>query len=640
MNDGQRSRIEDQAIRVNQGTGVDGNLLAVGRLHGAKPPRTRSDHGLVGREFALATNMSVTTAFEELAAWIEGAATQAVDAKLVPGASLAERRRLGALGGVVRELVRAQSLASWPPDLTDWLSLGPSVPAAVIDAAELALADEPDSVLANLYARLVSGVNRRLLGTFFTPAPEVELMLDMWESNEAAPATVVDVGAGVGVFTASAASRWPSAAIYGVDVNPVTLGMLALRVAGHFPLVPEASGLAGIRLVRDDYTAWIGEASRTIQGPRLILGNPPYTRAQLLSVEDRVRLTQAAGGLCGSRASLSTLITAISLRHLGPDDGLCLLLPAQWLESQYAQPLREHLAHLSRRRVELRLVDSWRFVDAQVDAVALLVGRERETSQRLCVANWRSEESRSVERATLGAREWRSLFAGPSSLVSLGGTTPSDDAPPSLLSNYCTVRRGVATGANEFFVLNDEEASRHSLPRSRLLPLARRLFNFNQLLDAKAFDALPSNEKRWLLNADRKHRISGSALDRYLCSGEESGFDERTLCRSRKGEWYDLRHDIVFPDVIVGPMTRERIRIVENVLCCAITNNLYGWRWRDGVPKKTRALILSWLRSVEGQVAMLASARRQGDGLFKLEPTAIANLEIPVAVARPPITPI
>src|SRR5262249_28397609 len=144
-------------------------------------------------------------------------------------ASALERRRLGALGGVVRDLVPADERAAWPPDVVEWLEAGPAAPSKVVSAVKKAIASDPDESLAALYGHLVSGASRRALGTFFTPSPEVKMMLDMWGRSEETPSTVVDVGAGVGVFTASAAERWPEASVFGVDINPVTLGLLALR---------------------------------------------------------------------------------------------------------------------------------------------------------------------------------------------------------------------------------------------------------------------------------------------------------------------------------------------------------------------------------------------------------------------------
>lgn len=563
-------------------------------------------------------------------AWLGVADVLPMDGKFVPGASETERRHLAALGGLVAALVPNRVAQSWPHEILSWLDAGPKPPKGVVLAAKEALHDDPDAALANLYAEMVSAESRRSLGTFFTPAQEVQLMLDMWGEQDR-PATVVDVGAGVGVFTALAVKKWPLAEVYAVDVNPVTLGLLGLRMFGVSPINRASARKPGVRLVRDDYVSWISHHGEGTTPPRLILGNPPYTRAQLLPMEDRIRLGELSDGLCGARSSLSALITAISLRHLGPEDGLCLLLPAQWLESHYAQPLRDYLARLTRRWVELRLVDSWRFPDAQVDAVALLVGPERPEEQPFHVATWRSENPRAVRRGSLVGTQWRNLFdSAPRSVAEAGATTYS------VLKDYCTVRRGVATGANEFFILNEAKVAEHRIPAKRLLRLARRIGHLGNKLDDKAFESQEAKEKRWLLNVVAGQWHSGGALDEYLKLGERLGYDDRYLCKKRKNAWYDLTHDLVVPDIIVGPMTRGSIRVVENPAGCAIANNLYGWQWHEEVSNTVRYRILRWLRSEPGQQALLISARSQGNGLIKIEPRALSTVPIPADVATPP----
>jgi predicted RNA methylase len=578
----------------------------------------------------------MTVDFDSFRDWLRTGAAEPIAAKLVPGASTVERQRLAALGGLVRQLVPPSERTSWPSDVVDWLSCGPTAPDEIVFAARHAIADDPDKSLAALYGELVSNVSRRALGTFFTPSPEVKLMVDMWEHFEEAPSTVVDVGAGVGVFTISAAERWPEAHVFGVDINPVTLGLLALRVwLSPLPSASVSGSTSGISLIRDDFTTWMVDSWSDTETPRLILGNPPYTRWQLLSTEDRVRLRKAANGLCGSRASLSTLITAISLHHLGRSDGLCLLLPAQWLESQYAVPLRNYLAGLTRRRVEVRLVESQLFPDAEVDAVALLVGRERDEEQPFCIAMLTpDDEATPVDRTRLVDKQWRQLFNSRSSKPLALDLLQPHSSTNSKLSDYSVVRRGIATGANSFFVMSDHDAIRNQIPSDCLLRLVRRLNHYPDVIDDHAFNMAGGDEKRWLLHVTRVRRSEDNAVDQYLKIGEATGIAARYLCRERKSAWYDLTHDLFTPDVIISPMTRGRVSFVENQVGAVITNNLYGWRWLPAVASVTRTAIIDWLRSDTGQTTVLAAARQQGAGLRKIEPSDLAKIVIPSSIAR------
>jgi hypothetical protein len=123
-------------------------------------------------------------------------------------------------------------------------------------------------VLAVLYEGIVSGRNRRRLGTFFTPASVVNFMLDSAEKMLPRPAVVIDPGAGVGAFSLAAKRQWPMVEVFAIDVNIATLGLLAAR--------PQAA----INIVYQDFLTWAVGSAVPAAKPRLWIGNPPYTRHQ------------------------------------------------------------------------------------------------------------------------------------------------------------------------------------------------------------------------------------------------------------------------------------------------------------------------------------------------------------------------
>jgi len=507
------------------------------------------------------------------------------------------------------------------PELARWLD-GPRAPTAVIEAARTLLHSRREEGLASLYARLVSAKSRRTLGTFFTAPPEMNWMVERWADLHGAPSTVVDVGAGVGIFTAAAARRWPDARVWAVDVNPITLGLLALRVQLDFPIQASDSSTPGVRLVLEDFTRWMLSGWGGLGARRLILGNPPYTRLQLLAQDQRTRLLEVAGGLCGSRSSLSAIITAQSLLALGEDDGLCLLLPAQWLESDYAAGLREKLWRSRHRRVEMRLFDQDPFEDATVDAVALIVGPREAAPQPIVFTVSGGNDERVLTDRMSTPREFRSLFRA---------ATRSDQSHPdtTVLAKALTVRRGLATGANAFFTVTAEEADERGLPKSALRPLIRRLFNLPDKVDSAVLEEIPPTRRWLLLSASEEMVASDPVLRRYIKEAEvEHGLDRRHLCAQRS-VWYDLRREIQTPELIIGQSTQDTFRIVENPARAAILNNLYGLTWNERVPTERRVELLGWLRSDNGQAAIRSASRQQASGLHKIEPRALSQLAIP-----------
>jgi len=561
-----------------------------------------------------------------LEVWLRDPSHEEVEAKWVPGLNTAERKALAAVGGVAMGVLGAARLLTLPSDVRSWMDAAPTPPFEAQREFRRMLQADPDLALASLYSAIVRREHRRQLGTFFTPSAEVKLMLDLWsDTEETVPTTVIDVGAGVGVFTAEAAKKWPESVVVAVDINPITLGLLAVRLFSDGAMPNDPNFTRRVELVRDDFTRWFVSDAAPKQGGRLILGNPPYTRAQLMSTSERVRLHELTGGLCGTRASLSTTITALTLQHLGPTDGLSLLLPAQWLESQYARALRKEMWAMNRRRIELRLVESEDlFGGAQVDAVALLVGAQRDKPQPFGVAKWRESLRTELDRAESPPESWRAFFeAAPAPAPSITQRAPVP------LSEIADVHRGVATGANATFVLSAEEA--RWLPKESVTRVITRLFDLPQDLDDPALEAASDRSVGWLLAMTEKQVNGSKRLTKLVKAAEETGVQDRLLC-SRRATWYDLRAEVRRPDVVIGAMTQSRFKLVTNSVRATITNNLYGISWKSNVDEAQRKAVIEWLRSKTGQAALTTVARRQGAGLLKLEPGGLRTLPVPARV--------
>jgi hypothetical protein len=550
--------------------------------------------------------------------WLRDTGHPPVPADWVPGADHAELAALNALGGIVRDLLAHSDTAKIVPSIAEWLLAAPVAPAEVLAEVRALVALDGDAALASLYSELVSSENRRQLGTFFTPGVEVNYMIELWASTYGSPGSVVDVGAGVGVFTASAAKTWPGADVISVDVNRVTLGLLGARLATPSSDEKDAD-IGRATLVLEDFTKWIaGRGFADLRGPRLILGNPPYTRGSLLGAEERERLHVATDMVCGLRASLSTIITAISIKYLAPEDGLCLLLPAQWLESDYARGLREKI-WLLKRPVNLRLVESGLFDDAQVDAVVLMIGPERLGSQ-FDVSSWDAEAERVLDRGDDVPQNWRRLFDAPTD-------TAIEEAEGTFcLEDVASVRRGVATGANSFFVLTEAKRILSGLASQWFVPAVKRLRDIPGEFTSAAID---DQDRFWMLSATSADRGEDTALSEYIAAGEADGLNLGHLCANRH-PWYDLETEMYRPDVIIGAMSRTDFHVVNNVAGAAITNNLYGWIWNERLDAAQRSRLVAWLRSDTGQDRLRLTARRGGDGLLKLEPKALRLMRVPL----------
>jgi adenine-specific DNA-methyltransferase len=539
----------------------------------------------------------------------------------VSGADTDELKRLAALGGIAAS-VAGSATTSWHPSLRGWAAAAPRPPDELVDATCLALGQHDDP-LATLYNASISAAHRRRLGTVFTPPALVDYMLLQAEHELGRPPRVViDAGAGVGAFTIAAARRWTNARVVAVDINVVTLGLLASRIAFEADAEPElAPRLRRVELVLGDYLDQL-RALFEERGPVLALGNPPYTRVQALPSEERTKASLAAGELIDSgHANLAMLFQAATVRHLRPDDASCMLLPGSFSYTRASRALRSFLWKSRRSILVHRAPATMKvFSGRSVQAAVLLVGRQRKRRMPMGMARVDvSDRVKVLEEWTLprGDDEPENWFWAPTTAMAGSELT---------LGDVAVVRRGAATGANSVFFLGDEDAA--PLPRDVLVPALVNLKGFDgEEIDTAAHARHGDlSTKRWLLAVPAEYE-QPAALTNYLERHRDHAMT-RHLVQKRK-PWYSIT-ELPRPHLLISPLSKKEFKVVINTAAVVPSNNLFGISLRNGGDPRVLA---AWLRSGDGQTELLRLSRRYPGGSYKLEPRALGAVRLPVGFA-------
>ena len=519
----------------------------------------------------------------------------------VPGVSATELRWLARIGALVLSHLGRDAPVALVNSLSTPMTITP--PSDIAVAFSRLVAHNPYSHLSELYSQVVSPVHRRSLGTFFTPRDATMSIVESYSNRFGAPETLVDVGAGVGIFTEVACARWPLTQAYAVDINPVTLGLQAVA--------SRARSLGRVTLELADYRDWLMKVD--LNGPTLFLGNPPYTRWQLLRKPERSLLIDAACRLVGQRANLSTLFLAMTLCRLGKRDSLAMIIPAGWMQADYGKNLRAWLRQADHRPIMFRRADSWRFPQAIVDTVVVEVGPEFAREQPIRLSNWASTEVCKLDR-----NGGKAPFLRSSGVL---GVLPSNASLGPRLGDVLRVSRGIATGSNPVFVQPRAQWDLAGVDQSYTLTVVRRL-------RPGVSAAQPVQETAELLTLSGYTRGSAPGVDNWLTNAEAHGADQAYLCQKRAA-WYDLSSELRTPDVILTSLARGVFHVATNDGGFVITNNLFGGYWVHCTDQDIRQRILEWLRSDEGQKALGASASMEGNGLRRLSPRAVAELRLP-----------
>jgi hypothetical protein len=204
--------------------------------------------------------------------------------------------------------------------------------------------------------------------------------------------------------------------------------------------------------------------------------------------------------------------------------------------------------------------------------------------------------------------------------------------PQTELGQLLTIKRGIATGHNEFFCLTEEEAAQWNLPDECLRPVitgARDLPTC--ILRADDFAMLrKSGRPTWLFYWPLEWTIEDAPenVRRYLAHGEQMQVHQRYICKHRKPWFVGERRAPA--DVLFTLFNRENPRFVLNEAQVLIVNVLHGLSTTLSLsrePERLKAL-LAWLNSDAGREGLRQAGRVYG-GMLKAEPGELSRMRVP-----------
>jgi len=210
--------------------------------------------------------------------------------------------------------------------------------------------------------------------------------------------------------------------------------------------------------------------------------------------------------------------------------------------------------------------------------------------------------------------------------------TTSPQAVP--LSHFARVVRGIATGANDFFFLTNEQMAELGLEKRFFVRAIGRTRDCRgDTLQSSTLRALEAQARpTWLLNLDRtpKEQLP-FRLRWYLEAGEKQKLNERALIHSRR-PWYKMEQRMP-PPILFAYLGRRDCRFILNEAgVVPLTGFLciYPWDARpDAVKRLWRAL------NHPATLENLAFAGKSyGGGALKVEPRQLDTLEIPRSVLK------
>lgn len=475
---------------------------------------------------------------------------------------------------------------------------------------------------------------RNALGQFATPSPLASDILAYAKQlmPQRERISFFDPAFGTGAFYSALLRTFPSKSIararaYEIDPH---YGLPALELWRH----------KSLQLHVEDFTRAMPPAADN-EKSNLLICNPPYVRHHHLTRIEKVRLKaalgQGSGHTLSGLAGLYCYFLLLSHAWLADDGVAGWLIPSEFMDVRYGQQVKRYLLDdVTLLRVHRFEPTDMQFGDALVSSAVVWFRKASPTAEHAVEFTFGG--------SLLAPRQSKTISAQALKDISKWSTVPSSFVRTNIstsrlkLSNLFTIKRGLATGSNEFFILTEQQIKEHQIPEEFLTPIlpSPRYVAENEIkADTTGTPLL--RKQLYLLNCDLPEedvKNKYPALWRYFEHGMAKGINERYLCRHRN-PWYsqETRESSMFLCTYMGRQDspgKKPFRFLLNHSRATVANTylvLYPkpalLKAIQGRPERIKS-VWSALDQILPETLM-REGRVYGGGLHKMEPKELAN---------------
>lgn len=315
------------------------------------------------------------------------------------------------------------------------------------------------------------------------------------------------------------------------------------------------------------------------------------------------------------------------------------IIPREFMDVKYGKVLKDYLTN----RVELIRIHCFglndkQFSNAEVSSCVLFFRKKRPSEHHPILFTFGRIDA-PTKKVPVLIESLKKIGKWSQIEKEAFGLSDATEESTLRIGDLFKVKRGIATGANKFFILTEEEAKDLGLPPRFLVPIlpSPKKLAKSGIIKSDCH-GLPLIEPRtFLLNCSMEMgrlRVDFPELFSYISSGERIEINKRYLTGKRK-PWYMQETRIPAP-ILCGCMATNRgghkiIRFYRNYSIAVATNAYYLLYPRREIVEQLDDLsrfcddAYDCLTKVDPD-RILASGRSYGGGLYKIEPKELENL--------------
>jgi adenine-specific DNA-methyltransferase len=477
---------------------------------------------------------------------------------------------------------------------------------------------------------------RNKLGQFATPTELATEILEYAKSllipDE--PVRFLDPALGTGSFLSALLRTFPESCIEsatGYEIDPY-YGHKARDLWDAQPF----------KLHIADYTRAVPPTVEE-QKTNLLICNPPYVRHHHLSSEEKQRLQSMAEKIAGIQlselAGLYCYFLCIAHGWMAQNGLAAWLIPSEFMDVNYGRQIKQYLLHqVTLLRIHRFNPEEVQFKDALVSSAVVWFRKAKPPENHMVEFTYGG----TMTKPQVSKYIYASILNHTFKWTQLPSTTLPVPIRPEhrqlRLSDLFFVKRGLVTGANDFFILSSEQIEKYQLPQEFLIPiLPGPRFLLEKEIQADQAGNPVLEQKLFLLDCrlPEDEVMKYPSLEKYLQMGKEADIDKGYICNHRS-PWYfqEERPPSRFLCTYMGRQGSTKnnpFRFILNHSRATVANVyliLYPKPALERALKDDSQLeyrLWKALNNITPEVLM-KEGRVYGGGLYKLEPGELGNI--------------
>ena len=479
-----------------------------------------------------------------------------------------------------------------------------------------------------------SMTSQKLRGGYYTPKVIREFLVD-WALDSDGK-TVLEPSCGDGRFLETILERKPKKikAIVGLELDP-------LEARKAQTLIKKFENIS--RIINEDFFKY---SLKTMKQRKfdIVLGNPPFIRYQYFDEGQQQAAQQvmlSAGIKFDKLNNIWAPFLVACMMCLNEGGRLAMVIPGEIMHVNYSSKIRMLLSKFQ-AKITLIAFNQLVFPDVQQEIILLLVDKQKNHEQIKNFANTainiiqlnnisslKNFDLNSIplsqyKNIKAGEGKWTRFFLTKDQLSELEEI--ENNQMVKQLGDLATVDVGIVTGANKYFVVNDDIIKQYELEKISL-PLVGRSMHINGLIFEKK-DWIENKKKEiasHLLNfPNEKFKDYSYMMKKYISIGKVNDIHRgyKTGIRDR---WYQVP-SIWKSDAFLLRRSHKFPKLILNSANAYTTDTMHRVKIKEGVDHPS--LIFCFYNSVTMAYSEIIG-RSHGGGVLEILPNDAETILIP-----------